>query len=143
MAYKLPYTGEELYNRLANDLATKSEVVSGVTPYFEDIYNQLNNTLVYRGMNPITSKDEDTAEYWQSQPTGIYWFSNNTALAPEGYTYGYLIHIRASNISYEIQQEYIGAPHGYRYSRGSNGSGWGGSNLTGEQAWKKLSYTSL
>lgn len=142
MAYKLPYTGEELYNRLSNELIAQDELVKGITPYFEDIYDQLGNALLFRGNNPITTEDEDTVEYWASQPTGIYWFHNNTALMLDGATYGYLIHIHQDN-SQEIQQEYIAAPSGIRYVRGSNYSGWGGTNLTGKEAWKKLEYTSL
>lgn len=116
MAYKLPYTGDEFYN-------------------------SLQNTLIYRGDNPITSADEDTVEYWASKPNGIYWFSNNPALAPDGWTYGFLIHIVHAS---EIQQEYIAAPEGYRYVRGANYIGWSGdANFTGKQTWKKLNYTVL
>lgn len=142
MAYKLPYTGEEFYNRIANELVTKTEVTDNVTPYFTDIYTQLENTLVLREYNPITTTDEDTVEYWASKPTGIYWFSNSAALAPDGYTYGYLIHIHLNGTP-EIQQEYIAAPQGQRYVRGSNDVGWNGNGLTGKEAWKKLNYTAL
>lgn len=141
LAYKLPYTGEEFYNRIANELITKTEVGDGVTPYFTDLYNSLQNTLVFRENNPITSADEDTVEYWASKSTGIYWFGNNLALAPDGWTYGFLIHIVYAN---EIEQEYIVAPGGYRYVRGVNYIGWSGdANFTGKQAWKKLNYTVL
>lgn len=142
MAYKLPYTGEEFYNRIANELITKTELADGVTPYFTDIYNQLEKTLLYRGVDPITTTDEDTVEYWASKPNGIYWFSNNTALAPDGCTYGYLIHIHV-NSSQEIQQEYIAAAQGYRYIRGSNPAGWNGVGVTGKEAWKKIDCTAI
>lgn len=150
MAYKLPYTGEEFYNRITNELATRTEVIDGVTEvvdditlYLIDLYTQLEKTLLYREVNPITSTNEDTVEYWASKPNGIYQFSNNTALAPDNASYGYLIHIHGYDGDCEIQQEYIAAPIGTRYVRGSNQAGWNGAGLTGKKAWKRINQTAL
>lgn len=136
MSYKLPYTGEELYNKLVNEFALKSDI----TPQFEDLYNTMDGAQVFRGYNPITSADEDTVDFWRNALPGIYYFSNgNTTLGIS--QWGILTH---KVVGVEIQQEYIAAPGGYnRFFRGANGNGWGGANKAGSEAWYRLTATAV
>lgn len=128
MAYKLNMTGDAF-----------AEIFSQMHTTVNEHSNFFNNTLMFRGVNPIATSDQDTCNVWQQIPSGIYWF--NDARKPLSIDqYGYLIHITYA-AKKEIQQIFICAPKGQQYFRGANGSGWAKANgldTCGNDAWTRI-----
>lgn len=128
MAYKLNMTGDAF-----------AEIFSQMHTTVNEHSNFFNNTLMFRGINPIATSDQDTCIVWQQIPSGIYWF--NDAGKPLGISqYGYLIHITYA-WKKEIQQIFICAPGGQQYFRGANNAGWAKANgldTCGNDVWTRI-----
>lgn len=130
MAYKLNMTGKELADQW-----------SWIYDTINTHSNLFNDTMLFRGDNPITTSDQDTCNVWRQMPSGIYWFSN--AGRPLGLSqYGYLIHISPRTHIQEIQQIFVTAPTGTQYFRGANAAGWSkdpqGLDACGNNAWTEV-----
>lgn len=94
----------------------------------------MDNGLLFRGWNPITSISEDTPQKWRDLGTGIWMIDLANIITGQPSQWGFLYNTVCLE---EVAQIFITQASGETYRRNANGSGWYGNDWK-EGTWRKL-----
>lgn len=92
----------------------------------------LDNAMVFKGWNPISSKAEDTPQKWKELGTGIWMIDLPDRINGQPSQWGFLYNTVCAE---EVAQKFIIQASGETFRRNANGIGWYGND------WRDGSWT--
>lgn len=85
----------------------------------------LDNAMVFKGWNPISSKAEDTPQKWKELGTGIWMIDIADIIIGQPSQWGFLYNMVCAS---EVAQKFIVQASGETFRRNANSIGWYGND---------------
>ncbi len=112
-----------------------TELTVGTPEPLFKLAGTMDNGLLFRGWNPITSKAEDTPQKWRELGTGFWMIDIADIITGQPSQWGFLYNTVCLE---EVSQIFVVQASGGTYRRNANGRGWYGEDWK-EGTWRLIS----